>query len=190
MLILPTSEHQRRPLGDRGDLRRIAVRRKSEKSFALCASAMTSSSPHVTLAGFGYLEPLARPIRCPASINSASAQQQPGLSKKLLKLTDRLATKSNWVRRESHSPQRSRYPEGEFSSPRTDSFSNYTSSYAQSGSWPRSSSPRPSEARSPNSTALQRRNPPTTEFHVPASPEFRRIEPEPEPPLHTNAWRR
>ena len=61
-----------------------------------------SASPHVSLAGFAYLEPLSRPIRVDdSSYNSPEHEQHRALElpSKLASLTERLAAQSNWVRR-------------------------------------------------------------------------------------------
>ena len=59
-----------------------------------------SCSPHVSLAGFAYLEPLSRPIRVDdSSYNSPEHEQHRALElpSKLASLTERLAAQSNWV---------------------------------------------------------------------------------------------
>ena len=70
-----------------------------------------SASPHVSLAGFAYLEPLSRPIRVDdSSYNSPEHEQHRALElpSKLASLTERLAAQSNWVKREEQkSPGRS-----------------------------------------------------------------------------------
>ena len=122
-----------------------------------------SSSPHVSLAGFAYLEPLSRPIRVvDSSWDSPEHEQQRTLElpRKLASLTERLAAQSNWVRREQQkSPGRS---PPSLTTSRIDS----ESEFARSGIWPSLSPPKATVARKPDSTALQRRRPLTKVWHT------------------------
>ena len=122
-----------------------------------------SCSPHVSLAGFAYLEPLSRPIRVDdSSYNSPEHEQHRALElpSKLASLTERLAAQSNWVRgEEQKSPGRS---PPSLTTSRIDS----ESEFARSGIWPSLSPPKPTVARKPDSTALQRRRPLTNTWHA------------------------
>lgn len=60
---------------------------------------MTTLSPHVKLVGFGYLEPLARPIvdKIGNSPTSSKPRGIPPLTQKAALITERLAAKSHWI---------------------------------------------------------------------------------------------
>ena len=107
------------------------------------------------------------------------------LPKKLAKLTERLAVQSQWLKRQS-SPMKDRSPRAlpspmasAVGSAMAGSFDDsdrafVDSRYASSGLWPSVSPPKPYSydargkvARSQVDTALQRRNPPTADYHLP-----------------------
>ena len=76
---------------------------------------MTTLSPHVKLAGFGYLEPLARPV-CDKIGNSPTSSKPRGISpltQKAALVTERLAAKSHWIGVRSPRPFASAFPASE-----------------------------------------------------------------------------
>ena len=76
---------------------------------------MTTLSPHVKLAGFGYLEPLARPV-CDKIGNSPTSSKPrgiPPLTQKAALVTERLAAKSHWIGVRSPRPFASAFPASE-----------------------------------------------------------------------------
>jgi hypothetical protein len=135
-----------------------------------CARAargkMTTLSPHVKLVGFGYLEPLARPIvdKIGNSPTSSKPRGVPPLTQKAALITERLAAKSHWIGVRS--------PRSEFSFPSVTSLSTsphsvifptpfdsgpvdvLTTQYSRFGTWKSPSppmSPVPSRHRDPPS---------------------------------------
>ena len=151
--------------------------------------AMSASTPHVGLAGFGYLEPLSRPLVCEdMSVIPAMPAKQPNLARKAMRVTDRLACESNWLQR---SPRAAAFTSA-FASPCASSTSipaspssvmsssatmrsprihvdSITSSYARYGTWDSNSPvlPKAVMPRQPVDTPLQRRMLATDAWHVP-----------------------
>ena len=127
---------------------------------------MSSATPHTALVGFGYLEPLARPICHSPRVAPVHQVATKKLPAKVERLTQRLAAKSQWLR-QAPDPARSPSPS---SWPSSTSRTGSDSEYVRSGVWPRLTPPKPVEARTPRSTALERRKPETSEFHSPPLP--------------------
>ena len=140
-------------------------------------SCAMSNTPHVTLTGFGYLEPLARPIKPPTVVAPPEVPEVPPLSPRIAKLTDRLAVRSQWLKRRGPS---NLAHDTKLSPGGTDLFAlsrvNTNSQYSTSGIWPSISPPRPTVARgalhaSPRQPAIQRRvGSLTSDWHVPPQP--------------------
>ena len=153
-----------------------------------------SNTPHVTLTGFGYLEPLARPIRTVNSMAPPKGWDVPPLSPREQRLTSRLATRSNWLRQDpaeltdsSTTKLRRRSFKGG-----NDLLDSMNSQYSTTGIWPADTPPKPTVAREKESTALQRRvATATSKWHAPPQPEHAaRPEDEEEPFTWRKRWDR
>ena len=158
---------------------------------ARLAPAMSSATQHVALCGFGYLEPIARPIRFQGSVAPELPEPPRKLPPKLAALTERLAVRSNWLSREAdaHKPPS---PCKALYSPPMGSRVDSDSSYYKSGTWPRALPPTPTTPRVQESTALMRRHPLTSEWHARSPSPTRPMYPprdNNEEPLHKNPWR-
>ena len=150
---------------------------------------MTSSTPHVSLSGFGYLEPLARSIRTSSMPGRQQVRQVHQLPPKLAAITERLSPRSNWMRSAPGSPPRVRSLSPEQSRSITDSLDCLSSEYARSGMWPPNRPPLQTIARSPGLAPVQRRHARTSEWHSPASPAYALPSKMDEPRAWAKAWR-
>ena len=140
---------------------------------------MASASPHVSLAGFAYLEPLARPLARSSSVLPTVMPVCQPLSPKLRSLTERLSPESNWM---------TRIPEPLGGTSRAGCLSpklkpnplhcdGICSDFARSGVWPVNRRRSPTTPRPRGLTAQMRRELDTNEWHTPPrSPRSTRID--------------
>ena len=166
-----------------GDLARRATRLHAQRE-ALVMSVLT---PHVTLTGFGYLEPLARQTRTTATLGRPKTWTTEPLTRKHAAITERLSARSNWMRASPNSPPRQTLSPLAYSVDL--SLDSISSDYARSGVWPANRPPLPSMARSPRSTAQQRRRVNTKEWHMPPSPHELRHDAVDDPRAWASSWR-
>lgn len=146
-----------------------------------------SPSP-VKLSGFGYLEPLTRPVKAPTQSSRRPAFGSPSraLPARLEALTSRLATQSNWLPRMEPATLRTGMADASPRSPSPRSALDMTSA-TTSGllnfASPHTPRPQPTVARTEHVSTLQERRigVPNRTWHVPASPEFVRPPPGPSP---------
>ena len=148
--------------------------------------SMSALSPHVSLAGFGYLEPLARPMTSTPKTPVTMPITDRSLPPRLASLTARLSPRSNWVRRSPATLELD--GRARMLSPVASILdSSMGSDFGRSGVSPlHSHPPIPTIAREKQSTAQQRREVKTSEWHLKPlwSPPSKR-----EMPIDTRRWK-